>query len=182
LITIRVKSKDGKRNIAAYKFGDFDSVRQDRIQGRINWPKNFKQDLVEHYGSKCLISGAGLEPRALQIDHRIPYQIVGDDPDFIKLDVKNFMLLSGTSNRAKSWSCEHCENWNDLQEIYICTSCYWAFPEEYTHVAMKELRRLDITWQDKEVSDYEKLKRKSDNLSIDLPKFIKEILKNSLKK
>jgi hypothetical protein len=117
LITIRVKSKDGKRNIAAYKFGDFDSVRQDRIQGRINWPKNFKQDLVEHYGSKCLISGAGLEPRALQIDHRIPYQIVGDDPDFIKLDVENFMLLSGTSNRAKSWSCEHCENWNDLQEI-----------------------------------------------------------------
>jgi hypothetical protein len=47
---------------------------------------------------------------------------------------------------------------------------------------MKELRRLDITWQGKEVSDYEKLKRKSDNLSIDLPKFIKEILKNSLKK
>src|SRR5690606_22065657 len=42
LKTIRVKSKDGKRNIAAYEFGDFDSVRQDRIQGRINWPKQFK--------------------------------------------------------------------------------------------------------------------------------------------
>lgn len=182
LKTIRVKSKDGQRNIAAYKFGDFDSVRQDRIQGRINWPKNFKQDLVEKYGSKCLISGAELEPRALQIDHRIPYQIIGDDPDAIELDVNNFMLLSGTSNRAKSWSCEHCENWNDLHEINICESCYWAFPEEYTHVAMKEVRRLDITWQDKEVTDYEKLKEKSDNLSIDLPTFVKEILKNNLKK
>lgn len=182
LKTIRVKSKDGKRNIAAYQFGDFDSVRQDRIQGRISWPKNFKKDLTKHYGSKCLISGVELEPRALQIDHRIPYQIVGDAPDLINLDVKNFMLLSGTSNRAKSWSCEHCENWNDLHEINICTSCYWAFPEEYTHVAMKEVRRLDITWQDKEVSDYEKLKEKSEFLNINLPTFVKEILKNSLKK
>jgi len=181
LKTIRVQSKDGRRNIAAYQFGDFDSVRQDRIQGRINWPKHFKLDLVKHYGSKCLISGAKLEPRALQIDHRIPYQIVGDDPDSIKLDVKNFMLLSGTSNRAKSWSCEHCENWNDLHDINICMSCYWAFPEDYTHVAMKEVRRLDITWQDKEVSDYEKLKKKSEYHSIDLPTFVKEILKNSFR-
>lgn len=181
LETIRVKSIDGKRNIAAYKFGDFDSVRQDRIQGRINWPKNFKQELIEYYGSKCLISGAELEARALQIDHRIPYQIVGDDPDSIKLDVKNFMLLSGTSNRAKSWSCEHCENWNELQKINICKSCYWAFPEEYAHVAMMKIRRIDIIWQEEEVSDFEKLKEKSDNNDIDLPTYIKEILKNNLK-
>lgn len=181
LKTIRVKSKDGKRNIAAYEFGDFDSVRQDRIQGRINWPKNFKQELIEFYGSKCLISGAELEPRSLQIDHRIPYQIVGDDPNSIKLDVENFMLLSGTSNRAKSWSCEHCKNWNELQNTNICKSCYWAFPEEYTHVAMKEIRRLDITWQEEEVSDFEKLKENSDNYDTDLPTYIKKILKDNLK-
>ena len=101
LETYRTKSNDGQRNIAAYKFGDFKNVRQERIKGRINWPKNFKNDLVEKYGARCLISGAELEPRALQIDHRIPYQITGDDASKKKLDVEDFMLLSSTSNRAK---------------------------------------------------------------------------------
>ena len=182
LKTIRVKSKDGKRNIAAYEFGDFDSVRQDRIQGRINWPKKFKEELLEYYGSKCLISGAELEPRALQIDHRIPYQIIGDDPNSVKLDVKNFMLLTGTSNRAKSWSCEHCQNWTKLHKLNICMSCYWAYPEKYSHVAMKEIRKLDITWQGKEVSDYDDLKEKSNQMNTDLPTFVKEILKKNLKR
>jgi hypothetical protein len=182
LKTIRTHSKDGKRNIAAYEFGDFNSVKRDRIQGRINWPKSFKQELVKEYGSKCLISGVSLEPRALQIDHRIPYQIIGDDPDASELNVGNFMLLSGTSNRAKSWSCEHCENWTTMHDLNICRSCYWAFPEEYNHVAMKEIRRLDITWQDEEIADYEKLKKESDNLSVDLPSFVKEILQASIKK
>lgn len=70
-------SKDGKRNIAAYTFGDFSTVRLDRIKGRINWPKNFKKELAEEYGQQCLISNAKLELRALQIDHRIPYELAG---------------------------------------------------------------------------------------------------------
>ena len=123
LETYRTKLNDGQRNIAAYKFGDFKNVRQERIKGRINWPKNFKNDLVEKYGARCLISGAELEPRALQIDHRIPYQIAGDDAK--KLDVEDFMLLSSTSNRAKSWSCEHCQNWIKNHDLNVCCSCYW---------------------------------------------------------
>lgn len=181
LKTIRVKSKDGKRSIAAYEFGDFDSVRQDRMQGRINWPIKFKEKLIKRYGSKCVISGANLESRALQIDHRIPYQIIGDDPNAIELNVEDFMLLSGTSNRAKSWSCEHCHNWKKLHKLEICKSCYWAFPESYTHVVMKEIRRLDLTWEGEEVKDYDILKKQSDQLEEPLPEYVKAILKKHKK-
>lgn len=180
LETFRLKSKDGERNIAAYKFGDFDTVRADRLKGRINWPKDFKTKLVERYGSQCLISGAELEPRALQIDHRIPYQISGDSSD-IELDVEDFMLLSSTSNRAKSWSCEHCENWLKKHSLDTCKSCYWAYPEDYSHVAMRDIRRLDLTWQDEEVRDFDRLKELSEQEGTELPDFVKATLKKNLK-
>jgi len=122
-----------------------------------------------------------LEPRALQIDHRIPYQIAGDDVSKKKLDVEDFMLLSSTSNRAKSWSCEHCENWIKDHDYTVCHSCYWAFPENYSHVAMREIRRLDLTWQDKEVEDYDNLKEQADKEGSELPDYVKEILKKNIK-
>ena len=181
LETIRVKSKDGNRNIAAYKFGDFSTVRKDRIKGRISWPKKFKQNLITRYGQKCLISNAELEGRALQIDHRIPYEITGDSQQK-ELDVEDFMLLSGTSNRAKSWSCEHCENWLKKKDVAICKTCYWAYPENYYHVAMNEIRRMDLTWQKAEIKEYEALKEESDEIGEPLPKYVKDILRNSLKK
>lgn len=180
LETFRLKSMDGSRNIAAYKFGDFNTVREDRIKGRINWPINFKKELVERYEAKCLISNAELDPRALQIDHRIPYQVAGDLAAK-KLDVEDFMLLSGTSNRAKSWSCEHCENGTKDHNHEVCRICYWAFPEDYTHVAMREIRRLDLTWQDKEVKDYNSLREEAKQKGIELPDYVKDILKKNVK-
>lgn len=181
LETYRIKSNDGKRNIAAYRFGNFKTVRQDRIKGRINWPKNFKDELIGRYGAKCFISGAELNPRALQIDHRIPYQIAGDDASKKKRNVEDFMLLSSTSNSAKSWSCRHCKNWLQDHDIDICRSCYWAFPESYTHVAMKAIRRLDITWQTKEVKDYDELKEQADKEGVKLPDYVKKLLKKRTK-
>ncbi len=181
LETFKVKSEDGKRSIAAYKFGNLATVKLDRIQGRVTWPKKFKAALIEKYGAKCMISGAELEPRALQIDHRIPYQVAVDSTDTTELNVADFMLLSGTSNRAKSWSCEHCENWIDTQNLDICRTCYWAFPEDYTHVAMSAIRRLDLSWQEEEVSDYDQLKKRSEDSNISLPDYVKGILKRGLK-
>lgn len=180
LKTIRVKSTDG-RTIAAYKFGDFDKVRLDRAKGRVNWPKDFKNELITKYGTKCLISGAELAARALQIDHRIPYQIAGDDSEVKKLNVDDYMLLSGTSNRAKSWSCEHCENWKVKHDLNVCRSCYWAFPENYSHVAMNQSRRLDLTWQKDEAKEYDDLKGESDKLGEPLPEYVKNILRNRKK-
>ena len=180
LITSKVKSKDGKRNIAAYTFGDFSTIRLDRVKGRINWPKNFKKDLIEKYGQVCLISNSKLEPRALQIDHRIPYELVGDQNED-KLDVENFMLLSGTSNRAKSWSCEHCKNLLELKDLEKCKSCYWAYPENYSHVALNEVRRLDITWHGEEVKEYDALKSNSEKVGEELPDYVKKILRKNIK-
>ena len=180
LITSKVKSKDGKRNIAVYTFGDFSTIRLDRVKGRINWPKNFKKDLIEKYGQICLISNSKLEPRALQIDHRIPYELVGDQNED-KLDVENFMLLSGTSNRAKSWSCEHCKNLLELKDLEKCKSCYWAYPENYSHVALNEVRRLDITWHGEEVKEYDALKSNSEKVGEELPDYVKKILRKNIK-
>ena len=52
-----------------------------------------------------------MEEKDLQIDHRVPDEIAGDTD--VEPNPDDFMLLSTSANRAKSWSCEHCENWNN---------------------------------------------------------------------
>jgi len=59
--------------------------------------------------------------------------------------------------RAKSWDCEHCKNLLDSFDVDICRTCYWAYPENYTHVAMKEMRSINITWEGKEVKEYDRM-------------------------
>jgi len=34
-----------------------------------------------------------------------------------ELNPDDFMLLSGSANRAKSWFCEHCENWISIKNV-----------------------------------------------------------------
>ena len=117
--------------------------------------------------------------RELQIDHRVPYEIAG----YLEKDlvIDDFMLLSGSANRAKSWSCENCNNWIDKKDRKICLSCYWAYPENYSHIAMKKIRRIDLLWQGKEVSIYEKLRKQSKSISKDIQKIIKEIIRKNIK-
>lgn len=176
LRTVRVKSRDGSRTIGAYTFGDFTTVRNDRLSGRKSWPKDFKIKLSEKYGQRCHLSDAELPLRALQVDHRIPYEIDGDSATKA-LDLKEFMLLSGTMNTAKAWSCRNCKNTIEKKEKKICQSCYWAYPEKYSHVAMKDIRRLDLVWQGKEVKDYDQLIELSREEKVELPEFIKLALK-----
>ena len=72
-----------------------------------------------------------MDENILQVDHRVPYEI-GGEQDEEELDC--FMLLSPSANRAKSWTCEHCTNW-ETQDTEFCLSCFWAHPEKYNHVA-----------------------------------------------
>lgn len=72
------------------------------------------------------------------------------------------MLLDASSQRAKSWSCEACENWKAIQDEAICRACLWAFPENYSHIAMKQVRRVDVQWQDDEVAVFDALKARAD--------------------
>ncbi|MFB2770385.1 hypothetical protein ACE1AT_14000 [Pelatocladus sp. BLCC-F211] len=82
---------------------------------------------------------------------------------------------------AKSWSCEHCENWNSIKDKSICLSCYWAYPESYTHIAMRQVRRIDLIWQGKDVEIYEILKQQAIKLGKQIPEFVKEIIEREMR-
>ena len=94
---------------------------------------------------------------------------------------EEYMLLCGSANRAKSWSCEHCVNWLELKKPEVCRSCYWAYPENYTHIAMRQVRRADIMWTEAEVGTYEKLKQKTIQLQKNIPGYVKEIVEQHLR-
>jgi len=65
-----------------------------------------------------------MDENLLQVDHRIPYEIAGEQDE---QDVEIYMLLSPSANRAKSWTCEHCENWATKSPDF-CVKCFWAYP------------------------------------------------------
>ncbi len=154
LETFRVKSKDG-RTIAAYRFGNpvFAEDSTSKTAGRTAFSKALKKALVEKYGAICFVYLQPMEERLLQVDHRVPYQIGGDPGEN---DIECYMLLSPSANRAKSWTCEHCPNWT-VRDVNFCNNCFWAHPEDYTHIAGREERQIIITFTDNEIEDYNRL-------------------------
>jgi len=177
LESFNVKSSDGSRTIAAYRFGDLSNIGDYRLQGRRTFPRKLKRQLYEIQEGRCAICGAQFEIRYLQIDHRVPYGI-GGEADIN--DISNFMLLCGSCNRAKSWSCEHCPNWKD-KNPKRCQGCYWAFPENYSHIATIEARRLDILFVgDDEAATYERIRKQSEIEGLSMPEFVKRVLKKAL--
>ena len=154
LETYRVKSSDG-RTIAAYRFGNpvFVENSVQKTAGRMALSQALKKALVDKYGAVCFIYHQPVAERLLQIDHRIPYEIGGEQDE---KNIDCYMLLSPSANRAKSWTCEHCSNWMK-KDVDFCRHCFWAHPENYTHIAGKEERRIIVTFTDNEVEDYNRL-------------------------
>ncbi len=176
LVTYRVKSSDG-RNIAAYKFGDpvFVDNKISKVGGRTALSQALKKALIDKYGTVCFVYLQPMEERLLQIDHRVPYEIGGEQSD----NIDCYMLLSPSANRAKSWTCEHCPNWT-IKDIEFCNNCFWAHPENYSHIAGREERQIVITFSDNEIEDYNQLislvgKEKAENK-------IKELISEYIKK
>ena len=176
LVTYRVKSSDG-RNIAAYKFGHpvFVDNKVSKVAGRTALSNALKKALVDKYGAVCFVYLQAMEERLLQIDHRIPYEIGGEQED----NVDCYMLLSPSANRAKSWTCEHCPNWTK-KDVEFCRNCFWAHPESYSHIAGREERQIVITFTDNEIEDYNQLielvgQEKAEDT-------IKELISNYIKK
>ncbi|MFA4838010.1 MAG: HNH endonuclease signature motif containing protein [Candidatus Neomarinimicrobiota bacterium] len=174
----RVEGADG-RKIAAYRFGDPSKSRFGKLIGRTAFTKELKQALIEKHGSRCAVYLEPFDERELQIDHRIPFEVAGDMGEG-KQKPEDFMLLCGSANRAKSWSCEHCANWLEQKDSNICRSCYWAYPEDYAHIAMRSARRLDIMWTGAEVEVYDKLKKKTEALQQEMPAYVKKIIERNL--
>jgi hypothetical protein len=176
LVTVSATGADG-RKIAAYRFADPSMVKVRRFDGRTGLSKQIKEALIAKYGCQCFIYLEEMPEAALQIDHRVPYEVGGDSETMTPED---FMLLCGSANRAKSWSCEHCENWKNLKKREVCLTCYWAYPESHTHVAMKQLRRVDLLWQGEETEQYDKLKADAAEAGMPIPDFVKDVLRKAL--
>jgi len=178
LITHNVTSPKTGRRMGAYTFDDVSKIKRGRIGGRKAFSKKFKQELVAMYGAKEAFTGEGLDERYLQIDHRVPYEVIGDDNNTeLKLDPKDFMLLDASSNRAKSWSCEHCNNLTTKHDPQICRRCFWASPEDYDHIAETQSRRAEIVWTGEETQDFDQLKAEAQALSVEVPALIKKKLR-----
>jgi hypothetical protein len=174
LETFRVQGTDG-RSIAAYRLSSA-RARRDSRRGRIAFPKALKDRLVERDGLVCRICSAPMHSRYLQIDHRVPYDLAGDIPDPTS-HPERFMLLCGPCNRAKSWSCEHCPNRQSQKDVALCASCYWATPDDYTHVALVPQRRAEVSWTgDAAVAAYETLKARARREGLSLPDLLLRIL------
>lgn len=173
--TFRVTSSDG-RSIAAYRFGDPNEVQDDKLGGRKVLPKALKDQLMHIQDGRCAICNTAYDGRYLQIDHRVPYSIAGDEGQH---DIANYMLLCTSCNRAKSWSCEHCEN-GRVGEIAVCQTCYWANPTDYQHVATQPERRTTLVWQDDDVLDFESLQTAAKRAKMDVRDYIKHLIRHHL--
>lgn len=174
LITYNVVSPKTGRRMGAYTFGDPSKIKSGRVGGRRAFPKQFKQKLIAHYGPRDMITNELLDERYLQIDHRVPYEVAGDNKN--ALDPLDFMLLDASSNRAKSWSCERCNNFTTTQDPEICKECFWASPEKYLHIAESQARRVDLIWRGKEILDFESIKSQSECHNLEISQYIKRRL------
>ncbi|MBQ8422101.1 MAG: HNH endonuclease [Bacteroidales bacterium] len=152
--TYYIKNSEGKR-MAAYRFGNPDETENklSKVAGRTILSKALKRALIDKYGARCFIYWETMDEELLQVDHRIPYEIGGEQ----KTDnIDCYMLLSPSANRAKSWTCEHCANWKEKDDMF-CVNCFWAHPENYTHIAGSIQRQIIITFTGNEIEDYNKL-------------------------
>lgn len=176
LETFKSKGPDG-RSIAAYRFGDPATVISGREGGRKNFSKRFKVALYQRDQGRCSFCHGRFALRELQIDHRVPYEISGD-VDEPEKHREAFMLVCGSCNRAKSWSCEHCPNWIAKDRI-VCEHCYWANPLTYEHMATKNVRRTEITWEGaQELNLHGKLQQSAEAEQLSIQDYIKALLRN----
>lgn len=177
LETFRITSGRTGRRIAAYRFGDPRRIRRGRIGGRKAFSKAFRAALITRYDSRDAITGEQIDAQHLQIDHRVPYEVAREEVHD-EADLEEYMLLDASSQRAKSWSCEQCNNWQKKQDARICRSCFWAFPESHTHVAEEEIRRIDIEWRGKEVLAFEKLRKRAEREDVTVAALLKKLSKS----
>ena len=55
-----------------------------------------------------------------------------------------------------------------------------GLPENYTHIAMRPVRRLDIMWTGDDVEVYDRLKKKTEELQQEMPAYVKKIIEKNL--
>ena len=174
LETFRIRSERTGRMIGAYRFDDPAKIKRGRIGGRKAFSKQFRDALLARYDSRDAITGEQMDGRYLQIDHRVPYEVVGDE-SYNENNLDEYMLLDASSQRAKSWSCERCKNWQEIQDPDTCKTCFWAFPEAYSHIAMEASRRVDVIWRGEEAKAFDRLKTTADTQGVSVAELLKRL-------
>ncbi len=91
------------------------------------------------------------------------------------MNTEYFMLLSPAANRDKSWACEHCPNWT-IKDATMCNTYYYAYPEQYLHIAGKEERHLHTTFKEEEIDLYNTLIEQAYKQDLSSQDFVKRIL------
>lgn len=174
--TFRVRDTNG-RSIGAYRFGDPAQIEANK-SGRAVFSKAFKRLLYDSQNGRCAITGEPLEERYLSIDHRVPYQVEGDErpPED---DPGAFMLIAVWLQRVKSWSCENCVNGKENRDPETCGRCFWASPENYDHIAMEQRRRVDLNWIGDEVSEYDAFQKVAREAGMSVQDWIRYVCKQA---
>ncbi|MCG5472215.1 HNH endonuclease [Micromonospora sp. LAH09] len=139
------------RRMARYEL--VPKISDGSMTGRRALPKAFKEGLCAQWFHRCAVCNGKFTTRELQADHRIPYRISGESPE---LSLEDFMPLCPSCNRAKSWSCENCPNW-ERRIASECETCLWGSPQEYLHIATVPERRLHLSWSGEEVQEFDRL-------------------------
>lgn len=173
LETFRTVGRD-KRSIAAYRFGDPSKIERHKLGGRKVFSKGFKAVLLLRQGPRCAITGEPYDPIYLSIDHRVPYEVVGEHVS-TEANPEAFMLISAAAQRQKSWTCEHCDNLLDARRPAVCRRCFWASPESYNHIAGEQRRRVDVYWVGDDVKKYVRLARKARLAGMSVSQFIRKL-------
>jgi len=176
----RIRDSNG-RSIARYTLGSPEKIEDHKLGGRQVFPRDLVDKLYEKQAGRCALSGVWYERRYLQVDHRIPYEVAGEASMVAEAsDTYAFMLVSGAANRQKSWSCEHCANLTGAKDPAVCCRCYWATPESYEHIATRELRTVNLTWEGEALSDHQRLLDQAEASGLTLPDLIQQVLRESL--
>ena len=176
LVTGEARSANGGRT-GRYTLGRAEDIVDGRFHGRTAIPKKVKDGVLAHYGCVDWITGAAVPRTALTVDHRIPFRVLGDPkaPDW---RVENLMPLDRSSQRSKSWACEACENYK-LRDPNICRKCFWAYPENYEHVAMEPIRRTDIIWRGADVGLHDLLRRRAEQEGITMAEALLRLVRGT---
>lgn len=175
---VRIKTKytihpDNKHKMGYYVLDENQKV--DFHKGRSAFPKQFKEEMFNKYGLKCNITGLSLPKNALQIDHRVPI-ITESEAD--ELNTNDFQLLSASAQRSKSFSCERCE----ISTKGKCKSCYWAYPEKYTHIAGENLRIVTLAFDKDKMDAYNFLVQTARTANLTKEEFAFDLISKAQKK
>ena len=63
----------------------------------------------------------------------------------------------------------------------VCVTCFWAFPEDYRHIATEEIRRTDVTWQGDDVEVHDGIKAIAVQKGLSLAEFLRQLAAAKLK-